>query len=411
MIRFSIDGRTVEPENLQDALMATVLKGLREKIRQQVGSIRDPDTGEFPTVIVRGDSIDNLTLHVEGSEKLIALVKEKLGSDDTGQGANKQEVSEMPKVFLSYTSDDIELARRIAESLTAAGIDTWWDKWCIYPGDSLRQKIDEGLTDRTHFLVLLTPQSIDKPWVKAEMDAAFVQKVEDQCKFLPVRHDLSISALPPLLRGLDSPTVTTDEELKQLINDIYGVSRKPPLGPPPEAVAEARQTDTGYSPAATAVARLFVERSEHGMFDDPQFRVSELAQETGLSIEDTEDALYELSAFVGILPELGDISQRHVFAKGACFAEFDCHWKPWKPAEDALQLARDLVYDSEFPSAPKEVAERYGWKPRRLNPALSYLLGRGLIQDLQVMSLDPYAVYSIILEKDRIRRFVKSRRS
>ena len=279
---------------------------------------------------------------------MIALVKEKLDVDDTDQAANRQEVSEVPKVFLSYTSDDLELARRIAESLIAAGIDTWWDKWCIYPGDSLRQKIDEGLTDCTHFLVLLTPQSIDKPWVKAEMDAAFVQKVEDQCKFLPVRHDLPASALPPLLRGLASPTVTTDEELKQLINDIYGVSRKPPLGPSPEAVVEARQTDTGYSPAATAVARLFVERSENGLFADPQFRVGELAQETGLSTEDIEDALYELSYFVGMSSELGEISQKHVFAKGTCFAEFDRHWKPWKPAEDALQLAADLVNDPEF---------------------------------------------------------------
>ena len=51
MIRFSIGGRTVEPENLKDALMAAVLKGLREKLRQQVGSIRDPETGEFLTVI------------------------------------------------------------------------------------------------------------------------------------------------------------------------------------------------------------------------------------------------------------------------------------------------------------------------------------------------------------------------
>lgn len=410
MIRFSIDGRTVEPENLQDALMATVLKGLREKIQQQVGSIRDPDTGEFPTVIVRGNSIDNLTLHVEGSEKLITLVKEKLGSDDTGQGANKREVSEMPKVFLSYTSDDIELARRIAESLTAAGIDTWWDKWCIYPGDSLRQKIDEGLTNCTHFLVLLTPQSIDKPWVKAEMDAAFVQKVKDQCEFLAVRHDLPASALPPLLGGLASQTVTTDEELKQLINDIYGVSRKPPLGPPPEAVAEARQTDTGYSPAATAVARLFVERSEHGLFADPQLRVSEMAQETGLSIEDIEDALYELSAFVEMSPELvEEMADRDIFAKGTCFAEFDRYWKPWKPAKDALKLARDLVSDPELPPAPKEVAERYGWKPRRLNPALSYLLERGLIQDIQEMGIYPSAV-SRIAGNDATRRFVKSRR-
>ena len=408
MIRFSIGGRTVEPEKLEDALMAAVLKELREKLRQQVGSIRDPDTGEFPTVIVRGDSIDNLTLHVEGSEKLVALVKEKLDFDDTDQAANRQEASETPKVFLSYTSDDRDLARRIAEAFMANGIDTWWDKWCIYSGDSLRQKIDEGLTDCTHFLVLLTPQSIDKPWVKAEMDAAFVQKVEDQCKFLPVRHDLPASALPPLLRGLASPTVTTDAELKQLINDIYGVSRKPPLGPSPEAVTEARQTDTGYSPAATAVARLFVERSEHGLFADPQFRVGELAREAGLSIEDTEDALYELSDFVGMSSALGEISQKHVFAKGICFAEFDRHWKPWNPAEDALQLAADLVNDPEFPSAPEGIAERYGWKSRRLNPAISYLLERELIHDLQTMGTHPYAVADIV-RNNQTRRFVKSR--
>ena len=408
MIRFSIGGRTVEPENLKDALMATVLKGLREKIRQQVGSIRDPDTGEFPTVIVRGDSIDNLTLHVEGSEKLVAVVKEKLGLDDTDQAANKQDASETPKVFLSYTSDNLELAQQIAEALMAAGIDTWWDRWCIYPGDSLRQKIDEGLTDCTHFLVLLTPQSIDKPWVNAEMDAALVQKLDNQCKFLPVRHDLPVSALPPLLAGLHSPTVTRDEEITQLINDIYGVSRKPPLGAPPEAVTEARQTDTGYSPAATAIARLFVERSENGLFADHQVRVGELAQETGLSIEDTQDALYELSDFVGMSSERGKVSQKHVFAKGTCFAEFDRHWKPWNSAEDALQLAADLVNDPELPPAPKEIAERYGWEPRRLNPTISYLLERELIHDLRAMGTHPYAVTGIV-RNDQTRRFVKSR--
>ena len=408
MIRFSIGGRTVEPEKLEDALMAAALKGLREKLRQQVGSIRDPETGEFPTVIVRGDSIDNLTLHVEGSEKLVALVKEKLGLNETDQAANRQDVSETPKVFLSYTSDDSELALRIAEALMAKGIDTWWAEWCIAPGDSLRQKIDEGLTDCTHFLVLLTPQSIDKPWVNAEMDAALVQKLDNQCRFLPVRHDLPASALPPLLKGLHSPTATTDEEIEQLINDIYGVSRKPPLGTPPETVAEARQADTGYSPAATAVARLFVDRSEHGLFADPQFRVGELAQETGLSIEDTEDALYELSGFVGMSSGRGEVAQRHVFARGTCFAEFDRHWKPWNPAEDALRLAADLVNDPEFPSAPKEIAERYGWKPRRLNPAISHLLERELIHDLQAMGTHPYAMVSIV-GNDQTRRFVKSR--
>lgn len=316
-------------------------------------------------------------------------------------------------VFLSYTSDDTELARTIAEALTAAGIDTWWSEWSTVAGDSLRQKIDKGLEDCTHFLVLLTPQSINKPWVNAEMDAALVQKLNDQCKFLPVRHDLPVSALPPLLKGLLSPAVTTDEEIKQLINDIYGVSRKPPLGPPPSAVAAARQADTGYSPAATAVARLFVERSEHGLFADPQFRVGELAQETGLSIEDTEDALYELSDFVGMSSAKGKISQKSVFAKEACFAEFDRHWKPWKPAEDAWQIARDLVHDPEFPSATVkavEIAERYGWEPRRLNPAISCLVEQGRIADLRGQDTGPYVCdVSSIGHAAQLRGFVKGR--
>ena len=313
------------------------------------------------------------------------------------------------EVFLSYTSDDTELARRIAETLMAAGINTWWDKWCIYSGDSLRQKIDEGLADCTHFLVLLTPRSIDKPWVNAEMDAALVQKLNNQCKFLPVRDDLPVSALPPLLKGLHSPTVTTDEEIRQLINDIYGVSRKPPLGPPPSAVAEARQVATGYSPAATAIAHLFVERSEHGLFPDPQIKVGELARETGLSIEDTEDALCELSDFVEKSPEGGEGADQGVFVKGSCFAEFDCHWKPWNPAEDALQLAADLESDPEFSSAPEEIAKHYDWEPRRLNPAIFYLLGQELIEDIQEQGAGPYAV-SVMIPTDQMRRFVKSRR-
>ena len=312
------------------------------------------------------------------------------------------------KVFLSYTSDDTEVARRIAEALTAAGIDTWWSEWSIAPGDSLRQKIDEGLADCTHFLVLLTPQSIEKPWVNAEMDAALVQKLDQQCKFLPVRHDLLVSALPPLLKGLFSSTVTTDEEIKQLINDIYGVSRKPPLGKPPSAVVEAHQSDTGYSAAATAVAHLFVERSEHGLFADPQLNVGDLARETGLSIEDVEDALYELAAFVEMSDETGEGAYKGVFVKGGCFVEFDRHWKPWNPAEDAQQLASDLVCDPAFPSVPEEIAERYNWEPRRLNPAIVYLLERELIYDIQEQGAHPYAVSEVRPTK-QMRRFVKGR--
>ena len=167
---------------------------------------------------------------------------------------------------------------------------------------------------------------------------------------------------------------------------------------------------TAYSPDAKAVARLFVERSEHGLFADLQFRGGKLAQETGLSIEDVEDALYELANFVVIPSELGvEVADQYVFAKESLFAEFDRHWKPWIPADDARQLAEDLVSDPEFPSALAEIAERYGWEPRRLNPAISYLWERELIDSVHTQGTAPYAVGSFIPNAPQLRRFVKGR--
>jgi TIR domain len=228
MIKFSINGGALDPRNLKDAVMASVLESIREQIRQNVGHIRDPDTGEFPTIIIRGDSLENLKIQVEGSPAVIALVNERLGLESMPETTATSEGH--PSVFISYTSEDIEIARRVAEALEGAGIEVWWDKWCISAGDSLRRKIDEGIGGCTHFLALLTPRSITKPWVNQEMDAALVRKLNDQCRFLPVRHELPSSQLPPLLSGIASPAITTDADIAQLINDIHGLTRRPHVG-------------------------------------------------------------------------------------------------------------------------------------------------------------------------------------
>ncbi len=270
MIKFSIGGKNIDPNNLKDALMSAVLDDLRTTIGEKIRSIRDPDTGEFPTVVIRGDDIEHLSLHVEGSPKLVALVNERLGLEpDNGSGTL---VETAPRVFLSYTSDDLERAKKIAETLEANGIETWWDKWCIYPGDSLRQKIDEGIGGCTHFLALLTPQSITKPWVNQEMDAGLVRKLNDQCRFLPVRWDLPSSALPPLLSGMHSPAITCDADIIQLVNDIHGVSRRPPRGAAPAIVEGAKEAKTGF-PNHRADTHL---TPHNGVFCEQKWRGSQV---------------------------------------------------------------------------------------------------------------------------------------
>jgi len=68
-IQFEVNGCEVEPGSIQDAVMVAALEKIRAYYSERLGAIRDPDTGEFPTVVVRGDSLGKLQAHVEGSPK------------------------------------------------------------------------------------------------------------------------------------------------------------------------------------------------------------------------------------------------------------------------------------------------------------------------------------------------------
>lgn len=308
-----------------------------------------------------------------------------------------------PKVFLSFAFEDQTLAGRIARTLQANGIDTWWAEWCIGAGDSIRQRIDDGLGSCTHFVALLTPRSVAKPWVAAEMDAGLVAKLSKGTKFIALRCDLAPREMPPLLQALLSPEVDPSNlDLTQLINDIHGVTRKPTLGLPPFAARAQSTPPPGYSNAASALARLFVERSKNATQLDPNFSIEALASELSLSEDDVRDAVFELQGLV-------ENHRDHVvYAKDELFVVFDKYWMAWDAEEDALRLATALVNDSTFPREPAQQARALGWPARRLNPATAYLANRDLIKSLRSSSGDAWR-FTTMHNTDATRRFVKSR--
>lgn len=146
---------------------------------------------------------------------------------------------------------------------------------------------------------------------------------------------------------------------------------------------------------------MFVTGSVNGEFADPQYDVDYLAEATGLSEEDLTDGLYELRHYV-------KESVGHLLVGHSLYAEFDQFWKPWNPSVDALKLAADLVNDPNMPFSPSEIAERYGWEPRRMNPAISYLMERKLIDVSQALGTSPFITYRLA-KNDATRRFIKSR--
>jgi hypothetical protein len=317
-----------------------------------------------------------------------------------------------PCAFLCHASEDKPLAQQIARDFQASGIDTFFDEWEIGPGDSLRAKIDAGLGRCTHFVVLLTPRSLPKPWVNAEMDAGFVRKVNDRCRFIALRHELSADRLPPLLQPLHSPQlIDYDRDMRQLINDIHGVTRKPPLGEPPATVRRRSEHPLSLSPAAEQIVRLMIEQSEHGYAMDPQLSPDQLRAATGLSDDDIVDAVDELRGRGLVRPHcaIGDgaIGFHVLTPEAALFVAFDQHFVPWNPEADALRVAADLA-NGAVEGGVQEIARKYGWPPRRMNPAISYLIERRLVDSGNGCGSHPWCT-RWIGKNHATRRFVRDR--
>jgi hypothetical protein len=397
---WTFNRRRLYGPGLERAIQDQILAQVRAQLRERLRAICLPSTGEFPTFRIEGDTLRDLWASVESSPELIEHIKSRLSPEEqAGLNFTPRVTVISPRMFLSYGWEDRVLAKTIAETFVANGLQTWWAEWEINYGDSLRQKIDAGLGDCTHFIVLVTATSITKAWVNQEMDAGLIRKIEDKRIFIPLRHNLPVSQLPPLIRGLLSPEVNDDaSNLGPLIQQIYGAHRRPALGSPPLI---ARMPVTGYTAAATAIARVFVKAAGNATTGEVQYSAAELANETGLSEEDVCDALHELNSFF-------IAASGQYLAKASLYASFDRAFMEFDPAVDALQLAADLVNDPTFPGEPKIIAERLKWTPRRLNPAITYLRERDLIGVRDTLGSAPFEVTRVNPTAET-RRFIKSR--
>ena len=414
-ITFEIDGRRVSPGDFEDALERSILTAIEGKIRSRLTGLRDPETGEFPVVTIHGRSLDNLSIKVSGSQSFITQVKARLGVDDgTQEQPEDKRMETTPRAFLCHATEDEAIARPLAEKLQRNGIDTFYDKWEIGPGDSLRRKVEEGIGGCTHFIVLLTPISIKKPWVNEEIDAGFVRNLEGKCKFIPLRCGLDIDSLSPLLKGKHSPALDGSHDegnIKKLINSIHGISDSPPLGEPPQVIQESSGGILGLSPAAEAIVRLMVESSEYGTNLDQPTRPDKLQENTQLNDDDLVNALDELEGqgFVKMLHAQGEgpLGCTHVLAEDVLFVAFDKYFKQWNPEEDALRIAADLVNGAESGQVPR-MAEKYDWTPRRMNPAVNYLISHRLVIPSPERGSRPWCRWSIH-KNNSTGRFVRGR--
>ncbi|HTS05273.1 MAG TPA: toll/interleukin-1 receptor domain-containing protein [Candidatus Eisenbacteria bacterium] len=128
-------------------------------------------------------------------------------------------------VFVCHASEDKEdFVRPLALELDTFGLRVWFDEFTLKLGDSLRERIDEGLALSRYGAVVLSPAFLEKNWPAKELNGLFAREVEGRVVILPIWHKLGkveLLKFSPLLA--DKVAANSADGIKAVVTKIVEV--------------------------------------------------------------------------------------------------------------------------------------------------------------------------------------------
>ncbi|QLH67132.1 toll/interleukin-1 receptor domain-containing protein [Aeromonas veronii] len=126
-------------------------------------------------------------------------------------------------VFLSHSSRDKHIVDNVFNELHKAGIRAWYDRYEIEPGDSITDKINEGLSSSKLGLLFFSKNFLDprSGWPKAEANYFFQKLMREGVKnFVVINLDLSIDELPALLQDRRFIDMNSPSAIAEIIDYV-----------------------------------------------------------------------------------------------------------------------------------------------------------------------------------------------
>jgi TIR domain/Restriction endonuclease len=113
------------------------------------------------------------------------------------------------RIFLSYASEDKDVARTVADGLRSSGLEVWFEQWELASGDSISERIGEAVASSDVIVVLLSPDSLASNWVAHELNTALLREVGDR----------AISVIPVLVEDCEIPPLLANRVYLDLRHD------------------------------------------------------------------------------------------------------------------------------------------------------------------------------------------------
>ena len=138
--------------------------------------------------------------------------------------------------FISHASEDKEsVVIPLATALKRAGLRVWWGRSELKIGDSLREKIEEGLAQSRFGVLIISKSFLSKDWPQRELNGLMALEEPGHKVILPVWHGVAQSLLKqysPLLA--DKLAADTSDGIDRVAQAIIDVVLEPGSGSPSE---------------------------------------------------------------------------------------------------------------------------------------------------------------------------------
>ncbi|RZK36110.1 MAG: toll/interleukin-1 receptor domain-containing protein, partial [Hymenobacter sp.] len=98
-----------------------------------------------------------------------------------------------PDIFISHdSSDKASVAEPLYHALVARGLKVWLDKYTLRLGDSLTQKINEGIAECRYGILILSKAFLaNERWAKRELSGFSVKEIiEGNNRLIPIWHGI-----------------------------------------------------------------------------------------------------------------------------------------------------------------------------------------------------------------------------
>ena len=95
-------------------------------------------------------------------------------------------------VFISHSSEDKDtFVRELSNLLKRLGLKVWYDEFALKVGDSLTQKIDEGLIDSNFGIIIISNAFLNKKWTDYEYRSLLSKEDNFKKVILPIWHNIT----------------------------------------------------------------------------------------------------------------------------------------------------------------------------------------------------------------------------